>query len=197
MSRTPDPNSPKSSPIPTLVIVCGLPATGKTTIAKQLRDRLGWPMFAKDTIKELLFDSSGLAPDEATRRLSTRLGRQAITLLFETAREVLQSGTSCIIEANFLPNLARRDLQPYSAFANLRQVHCSIPDELVIQRYMERSKAGERHPIHADDDALADLVQRIKEGGGRPLPLDAPLLQVNATDGYDPGIPEIVAFCRA
>src|SRR5690606_21189917 len=143
-------------------IVCGLPATGKTTIATELRDQLGWPLFAKDAIKELLFDSSGLAPEEATRQISTRFGRQAIALLFETAREVLRSGCSCIVEASFLPDLAHQDLQPFSEFAELRQVHCSIPDDLVIQRYRERSQAGERHPIHADDDAVEDLIERIR-----------------------------------
>ena len=196
MSQTPSTTAPNAA-LPTLVIVCGLPATGKTTIATELRDLLGWPLFAKDAIKELLFDSSGLAPEEATRQVSTRFGRQAIALLLDISREVIKSGGSCIVEANFLPNLAHQDLQPLAAFAQLRQVHCTIPDDLVIERYKERSQAGERHPIHADDDAVEDLVERIKEGGGRPLPLDAPLLQVDATDGYDPGISEVVEFCRA
>jgi predicted kinase len=196
MSQTPSTPTSRSASRPTLVIVCGLPATGKSTIVSELRTQLSWPTFAKDSIKELLFDSSGLAPTEATRALSTRFGQQAIALLFQTAREVLSSGTSCIIEANFLPDLAQQDLQPFLAIAELRQVHCSIPDDLVIERYKERSQAGERHPIHADDDALEDLVQRIRDGGGRPLPLDAPLLQVDATDGYNPGVGEIVEFCR-
>jgi predicted kinase len=189
-------DSPQAPIKPTLVIVCGLPATGKSTIVTELRDHLGWPMFAKDTFKELLFDSSGLSPEQATRELSTMFGQQAIAILFDVAREVLRSGSSCIIEANFLPHLARQDLQPFAALANLRQVHCSIPDELVLKRYDERSNAGERHPIHADDDAREGLVERIHEGGGRPLPLDAPLLQVDATDGYTPGVTEIIEFCR-
>ncbi len=38
--------------LPSLVVVTGPPAAGKTTIAAELRARLGIPLLAKDTLKE-------------------------------------------------------------------------------------------------------------------------------------------------
>ena len=42
-----------------LVVVTGLPGSGKTTIAGPLAAELGWPLLGKDTIKEALFDALG------------------------------------------------------------------------------------------------------------------------------------------
>ena len=37
-----------------LILTCGLPASGKTTLARRLSRSLGIPMFSKDSMKELL-----------------------------------------------------------------------------------------------------------------------------------------------
>lgn len=190
-------SDPPSSRRPVLAVVSGLPATGKTSLSQQLRSELGWPLFAKDDFKERLFDHAGIDGESFDRSQSTVIGRQALAIMFMVAQEVLEAGHSCIIEANLLPALAPDDLAPLAKVAELRQVHCAIPDSLVIQRYQERANAGERHPVHADAGALDDLVQRIESGAGRPLPLDAPLLAVDGTTDFDPGIEKIVAFFRA
>jgi predicted kinase len=185
--------------MPTLVIVCGLPATGKSSLAEILRDELGWPLFAKDHFKELLYDAVNPVDDddEATRAESTEKSQEGIAVLYAIANEVLRAGVSCIIEANFRPHLARADMAPLLGMAHGRQVHCSIPDEMVLERYRERSRAGERHPVHVESGAEESLVEGMDQGEGDPLPLDVPLLEVNSTDGWDPDIPAIVAFCRS
>ena len=38
-----------------LLLVHGLPATGKTTLAQWLSRELGWPAIHKDAIKEILW----------------------------------------------------------------------------------------------------------------------------------------------
>ncbi len=186
-----------SMPKPNLIVVCGLPATGKSSLAEELRDALGWPLFAKDQFKELLYDSTDQGDGAYTRETSTIVGKQSIALLLMVARELLEAGNSCIIEANFLPSLAPDDLSPLLAIADGRQVHCTIPGDLVLERYRKRAKAGERHPVHVDEGAEAELIERIESGGGDPLPLVIPLLEVDSTDGWNPGIAEIVTFCRA
>jgi predicted kinase len=49
--------SPSGAPL--LVVVHGPPAAGKTTIAREIAERLRLPLIAKDTIKEALFDGLG------------------------------------------------------------------------------------------------------------------------------------------
>ena len=44
---------------PTLVSVTGPPASGKTSIVKNMAESLGLPLFTKDGIKELFADALG------------------------------------------------------------------------------------------------------------------------------------------
>src|SRR3989442_1170409 len=44
---------------PKLVLVNGLPGTGKTTVARKISDHFHWPCFSKDVFKELIFDGLG------------------------------------------------------------------------------------------------------------------------------------------
>lgn len=193
-TESPDPSSASR---PKLIIVCGLPATGKSSLAEELRDQLRWPLFAKDQFKELLYDATDQGDGAYTRETSTMVGKQSIALLFLVARELLETNVSCIIEANFLPNLAPDDLNPLLTISEGRQVHCSIHGELVLERYRDRAQAGERHPVHVDTEAEPELIERMETGGGEPLPLDTPLLEVDSSDGWNPALPEIVAFCRS
>lgn len=188
--------SPISPDRPTLVIVAGLPATGKSSLARELRDALGWPLFTKDGFKELLYDVANPQAVDITREDSRVIGQQAIALLRHAGLEVLACGHSCILEANFIPEYAPADLMPLLDLADGRQVHCWLPDDLVLARYRERAARGERHPVHVDQGAEAELIERIAGGGGRPLPIATDLLEVDTTSGYRPGIEEIVTFCR-
>jgi predicted kinase len=54
----------------TLLVVTGAPATGKSTIATRLATTLGWPLLAKDDLKEALFDVLGTGDRQWSRRLS-------------------------------------------------------------------------------------------------------------------------------
>ena len=110
---------------------------------------------------------------------------------------MLRAGVSCIIEANFRPHLAKDDFAPLLRIAEGRQVHCSIPEDMVIERYRERSEAGERHPVHVSTGAEAALEEGIEQGDGDPLPLDIPLLEVDTSDGWNPGLDQVVTFCRS
>ena len=55
-------------PVPRLLIVNGLPGSGKTTLSRELAPRLGLPLISKDDIKELLFDQLGWSDREQSKR---------------------------------------------------------------------------------------------------------------------------------
>ena len=52
---------------PRLVVVSGLPASGKSTVARTLAGALGLPLLDKDVFLEALFASDGIG-DAAWRR---------------------------------------------------------------------------------------------------------------------------------
>ncbi len=52
-----------------LIIVCGLPGSGKTTLARELSRALGIVCLHKDTIKEALYDALQCATLEDSKRV--------------------------------------------------------------------------------------------------------------------------------
>jgi predicted kinase len=58
---------PEPTPI---VVVCGPPASGKTTLARAIADDLRLPLLSKDAVKEVLFDALG----SGDRAWSLRVG---------------------------------------------------------------------------------------------------------------------------
>ena len=184
--------------IPRLVLISGMPATGKSTLAALVANALGWPLFTKDRFKELLFDAGGYDLARFDRAQSRMIGAQSIGLLASVAKSLLDARVSVILESNFLPELAAGDLGPVlrSTKVVVRQVYCTVAPELFLARYEARIAANRRHPVHLDAVALPELVARVGTNRHGPIPVDAPLLTVDTTDGYAPSLAEIFAFCH-
>jgi predicted kinase len=134
-----------------LLIVTGLPATGKTRLARKFASERGWPLLAKDTIKEWLFDHFGAGDAQWSRALSDA----SFTILFALAREFVVAGQSCVIEGNFRPGLheaALRDVLQAAAQTPPRcvQVLCRVDEVERRRRLQARAADPARHPGHAD-----------------------------------------------
>ena len=80
-----------------LIILAGMPATGKSTIAAVLQKHFGYPVFEKDAIKECLFDTIGFEDYAGKRQLDVA----ANTVLMEQIKRMLSAGCSLIVDNNF------------------------------------------------------------------------------------------------
>jgi predicted kinase len=152
--------------VPRLVVVTGPPAAGKTTIARAVADRLGWPLVAKDPIKETLAE----ALQVRGRAASQRLGVATFDVLFHLLDELLRAGISAVAEGNFAHADRFARLPP----ARAPQVHVSAPPETLLARLSDRPG---RHAVHYDAEAAAEIAERAAAGEWEPLPLDAELLR--------------------
>lgn len=73
----------------TFVVVSGAPASGKSTLAAELADRLRLPLLAKDAVKDALVDELGAEDAEASRRLGRAAARAVVAAARGTTGAVL------------------------------------------------------------------------------------------------------------
>jgi len=173
---------------PLLIIVSGPPASGKSTLGKQIAAGLGVPYISKDDLKEELYDSLG----KIERALSGKLGEASMRLMYVVAKQILESGNDVVIEANFYRGVSEKDISRIVAISDAMMMHCTAPDDVLKQRYAERSDAGERHPVHDDANKVDDLETALEEGNYEPLDLGIPLIQVDTTNDFSPSVAEIL-----
>ncbi|MEV4417123.1 AAA family ATPase [Catellatospora sp. NPDC049609] len=138
-----------------VVLVNGLPAAGKTTLARALGRELGLPVLAKDAVKETLADH---LPREVSREWSRALGTAAGETLWTLLAD---SPTGAVVESPWLAHihhlalagLARAGVAPETT----HEVWCEVDHEVARTRYLAR--AAHRHPIHRD--TVVDVHERF------------------------------------
>jgi predicted kinase len=164
---------------PLLIIVSGLPCTGKTTLARRLATEFRLPLVHKDGIKERLFDTLGWRD----RAWSRTVGGATYELLFYFTEVLLAAGRPLIVESNFYPDHAARflALQRQYPFQPL-QVVCRTEGAVLFRRFQERAESGERHPGHVDQQNYAEFQTALLRGESAPLAIDGPVLLVDTTN---------------
>ncbi|RMD72219.1 MAG: hypothetical protein D6823_15475 [Chloroflexi bacterium] len=179
---------------PTLIIVTGHPATGKTTISQALATSLRLPLLSKDAYKELMFDGLGWSD----RAWSRQVGATAITIIYHTAATILSSGQSLIMESNFRVDLDTTRMQNLHAKAPFRpvQIRCVADGEVLVERILRRLALGQRHPGHCDDVSPTDLATVRTRGPIEPLPIGGPLLTIDTTIPEQIDLSTILAWVK-
>lgn len=129
-----------------LIILAGMPATGKSTIAKEVQAHFGFPILEKDTIKEALFDTIGFEGYPAKRQLDVASNEILIRLI----RSMIQANQSVIVDNNFDEESAEKlrlllDEHPVRTVT----VFLSGDPQVLYERYVARDSAGMRHLGHA------------------------------------------------
>ncbi|HEX5164248.1 MAG TPA: ATP-binding protein [Thermomicrobiales bacterium] len=165
---------------PALVIVSGLPASGKTTLARRLAHELRLPLLARDDIKERLFDQLGWSD----RDWSRRLGGASWELLYWAIEAQLAAGRSCIAESNFHPERDRRrfrELGQRFMFTPI-EIHCYATGSVLVERYLARIANGSRHPGHVDHVTIDEQREQLLAAAPEPLALGGATLLVDTTD---------------
>jgi len=137
------------TPHPSVLIITGAPAAGKTTLARRLAQSLSLPLISKDDTKEILFDTLGWSDDEAWAK---QLSIASWHLLYQQVENLLAAGISLITESNFEVRFADEHwmaMQERYSF-QIVQLLCWADDRLMTERYLARIADGTRHPGHVD-----------------------------------------------
>lgn len=165
---------------PALVVVTGLPAAGKTTIARELAATLDLPLLEMDAFKELLYETLGAEDRDRSREI----GFAAFALLYHTTTRMLRASTSLVLEANFSVGLA----EPwFAAFPPCRilQILVTAPPATLLDRYRSRAATTGRHPGHADIAALPEVERGLAEGRWGVLGVGGDLIEIDTSSPVD------------
>jgi predicted kinase len=161
-----------------VVVVTGIPASGKTTLATSLSAQLGWPLISKDAVKEALFDALGTGDLE----WSQRLGRAGQLVMCSLAARIPR----VILEAPFQRGVAEPEL--VALHRRIVQIYCRCPVRIAEERYRRRIHDPDRHPGHLAAHQSEQVIERwITEA---PTPLDLPdalLVEIDTTGPVDIG----------
>ena len=128
-----------------MIIIAGIPGTGKTTFARYLSGKMKVPMCSKDILKEHLFDTIGFG----NREEKVRLGIAAMDLLYHFADEHLKIGLPVILENNF-ENISKPGLMKLIDTYKCRTVTIKFYCEpaVLANRFLIRDRSPERHRGH-------------------------------------------------
>ncbi len=131
-----------------LILITGLPGTGKSTLARAVAQRHGLALLAKDSVKEAAMDVL-----ESRDLPSRTLSDLAFAVLFAQVRDALGAGASIVLEGNFRagsheePLLAA--LPPQGS--RIAQILCRTREPERIARLQQRAHESDRHPGHRDE----------------------------------------------
>jgi predicted kinase len=143
---------PRPQVEPPLIVVSGLPGTGKSFLCRKLAERLPFLILASDSLRKILFPLPQYKEDENKRLFS------ACHILIE---ELLKKGIPVIFDATNLLEHHREYFYRAAerAGAKLILVWVEAPTEVVRQRLLTREKAA--LPQH-DSEAGWEVYNKMK-----------------------------------
>jgi predicted kinase len=153
------------------VVVSGLAAAGKTTVAIPLAEALGLPLVSKDAIKEALFDVVGIGDWQWSKTLS----RAADAAMVQIASAL----DAAVLDNYWYAETVQELLAPIDA--PLVEVWCRIDPALA----WSRSQARARHPGHADGEPEPEQARRAVFARRFPLGVLGPVIEVDTSSPVD------------
>lgn len=176
-----------------VILVTGIPASGKSVLAEKLSARLRLPWFSKDSIKEELYDTIGFA----SREEKVELGRAGTEILYYVAEQMMRVRIPFILENNFetesgsgLMKLLKR--YGYRALT----LRLSGDYARVYERFAQRDKSPMRHPGHVTNNryykqegavqsqtiSLEQYIEGVRSRGMDSFSVGSQVITVDTTD---------------
>lgn len=155
VARILDGIEPAAALHPALVVLVGLPGTGKTRLANELSQRTGAVSLESDAVRRQLFRE---------RHYTRGENRRLFAAIHAAIGEFLANRASVILDAT---NLAERERAPLYAIAEQHRarlivVHVTTPIDIVRARLEQRSASGLSHS-EADLAVYERMQSRIEE----------------------------------
>ncbi len=157
---------------PLLLVICGMTASGKSTLAGSFRGRAA--IISSDLVRKEL---AGITPTERRREdfesgiYSPEFTRRTYGEMMREAERILEGGDSVVLDATFARHEQRRAAWELARMtgAHFFLVECRAPDEVLLKRLEQKT-----HDPWEISDARPDLFGRLLESWEPPdeIPFD-------------------------
>jgi hypothetical protein len=129
-----------------LVLVCGLPGTGKSTIGNRIAKKLGAKLLRTDIIRKEILEKPTYTEEEK---------EMIYKITFLIARYLLESGQSVVLDGTFYKRKLRKEIYETARKTNtsLEIIECTAPKEVIKQRMKKPRK---------ESNADYDVYEKIK-----------------------------------
>ena len=162
-----------------LVVLSGLPATGKSTVANIAAQSLGAPHLATDKIRNELFPEKDI-PREI--KYSSMAKKKVYSRLYSLTEKYLAQGKSVVMDGTFLRN-SRIGLWEIAEkhCASLAFIKTTCTED-VIEKRMARRAVTSDHFSEARSTVYIEMKQRLKSNSDEYLDIvDDPLVSKKGT----------------
>ena len=179
---------------PFLIVITGRPASGKTTLAKILSQEIKCPLLSRDAFKEGYVNTVKLNHVQ----LGNAVNLNIYETFFKAVELLISNRISVIIEAAFQDKLWKPKLLSLSDRAEIKIIICNTSPDIAKTRFADRLlNDPDRNKFHGDKFLNSGKERdRLMTDHYDPVNIDAPTLEVDTTENYNPGLGEIISFIK-
>jgi predicted kinase len=137
--------------MPVIILFCGLPGVGKTTLARSVASLIDASLLSSDKIRKEMIDYPTYSSSE--RRL-------VYVVLIMLAKYLSGAGVDCILDATFNRERSRSEVREKLSQNDVRLfvIECICPEDVIIRRLRER-----RHDYSDADFSIYAKMKNIYE----------------------------------
>lgn len=141
------------------ILLTGIPAAGKSTMAEFLSEQLELPVISKDKIKEILFDELGFG----SREEKVKLGVASMEIMYDMAEQLMTCRKPFILENNF-ETASKEGLMTRLNRYSYQAVTVTLTGDysVIYQRFLARNESPDRHRGHVVNDCYPEKTPNHK-----------------------------------
>lgn len=175
-----------------MIIITGMSATGKTTYAKIISEKLKIPLFCKDSIKEILFNNFG--SEVSSYEEKRQIGIASYDIFYYQIEQLMKSENPIILESNFSEEssiILKKLIKKYNYDSITLRFEADL--EILHKRFLAREQLSERHPALISNGTFDDfeefkkIYQKIKK-----FKINDNELLINTTDFSNVDIDKVI-----
>lgn len=131
-----------------IILICGYPGVGKTTLANELASYIDAVVLSSDKVRKELIDKPSYTEEEKSL---------VYNILLLISKYLHNARINCILDATFNSQRSREDVKKRLNLGNdqYKIIECICPEDLIISRIQKRKNDY--------SDADLSIYRRIKE----------------------------------